>query len=151
MLSRRDVVVALIAASATLAAVAWAQLPGEPLMRSSFFDWAETKAMPTPTGEKRELFREQTATLDQLAVHVTTVKPGQRAHDPHRHWEEELIIVKDGTVESMQNGEATRLGPGSVIFEASNELHGLRNVGDAPASYFVIKWFPPGSLAAAKQ
>ena len=89
-----------------------------------------------------------TATLDQLAVHVTTVKPGERAHDPHRHWEEELIIVKEGTVESMQNGETMRLGPGSVIFEASNELHGLRNVGDTPASYFVIKWFPPGSLAA---
>jgi quercetin dioxygenase-like cupin family protein len=151
MMTRRDFAVAAIAASATFAAVAWAQLPGEPLMRSSLFNWAETKAVPTPTGAKRELFRAQTATLDQLAVHVTTVKPGQRAHDPHRHWEEELIIVKEGTVESMQNGETTRLGPGSVIFEASNELHGIRNVGETPASYFVIKWFPPGSLAAAKQ
>ena len=58
-------------------------------------------------GDRREasVFSEPTATLDQLAVHVTTVKPGERSHDPHRHWEEELIIVKEGTLESMQNGE----------------------------------------------
>ncbi len=151
MLTRRDLVVAVAVASATLAAVAWAQSPGPPLMRSCSFNWGEMRAVPSATGEKRDVFRERTATLDQLAVHVTTVKPGERAHDPHRHWEEELIVVKEGTLESMQNGETTRLGPGAVIFEASNELHGLKNVGDTPASYFVIKWFPPGSLAGAKQ
>lgn len=92
-----------------------------------------------------------TATLDKLDVHATTVNPGQQPHDPHRHWEEELIVVKEGTIEAMQNGETTVVGPGSVIFEASNELHGLRNVGDTPATYLVIKWFPPGSLNADKQ
>jgi quercetin dioxygenase-like cupin family protein len=150
-MTRRDLFVAAIAAATTFAAAAWAQLPDESLMRSSFFNWDELKAAVTPTGAKREVFRERTATLDQLAVHVTTVKPGERSHAPHRHWEEELIIVKEGTVESMQNGQTTRLGPGSVIFEASNELHGIRNVGDTPASYYVIKWFPPGSLTTPDQ
>ncbi len=151
MLTRRDLVVAVTVASATLAAVAWAQSPGPPLMGSCSFNWDEMRAVASATGEKRDVFRERTATLDQLAVHVTTVKPGERAHDPHRHWEEELIVVKEGTLESMQNGATTRLGRGSVIFEASNDLHGLKNVGETPASYFVIKWFPPGSLAGAQQ
>ena len=151
MMTRRDLVVATFAASATIAAVTWAQSPGPPLLRSSCFNWDEIEASATPTGAKREVFRERTATLDQLAVHVTTVNAGERAHDPHRHWEEELIIVKEGTVESMQNGEMTRLGPGSIVFEASNELHGLKNVGSAPASYYVIKWFPPGTLASANE
>ena len=151
MMTRRDFTVAAVAAVATFAAVAWGQSSGPALMRSCSFNWDELKAAPTPTGAKREVFRERTATLDQFAVHVTTVNPGERAHDPHRHWEEELMIVKEGTVESMQNGETTRLEPGSIIFEASNELHGIRNVGDTPASYYVIKWFPPGSLAGAKQ
>jgi quercetin dioxygenase-like cupin family protein len=138
--------VALVAACATCAAVAWAQLPETPLARSVVFDWDSVKASPTPTGEKRFFMKVPTTTLDQLAVHATTVNPGKAAHDPHKHWEEELIIVKEGTVESMQNGVTTVLGPGSVIFEASNELHGIRNVGDTPATYLVIKWFPPGSL-----
>lgn len=119
-------------------------------MRSCSFRWEDLQAAASATGEKREVFRARTATLDQLSSHVTTVNPGERAHDPHRHWEEELIIVKEGTVESMQNGETTRLGPGSIIFEASNELHGIRNVGGQPASYYVIKWFPPGSLTSVK-
>jgi XRE family transcriptional regulator, regulator of sulfur utilization len=148
MLTRRDLVVAVLGASTALAAVAWAQSPERAPMRSSSFSWDDMRAAATPTGQKRNVFSERTATLDQLSAHVTTVNPGERAHDPHRHWEEELMIVKEGTVESMQNGETTRLGPGSIIFEASNELHGIRNVGDTPAAYYVIKWFPPGSLAS---
>jgi len=151
MITRRDLCVALVAVSTACAAVVWAQSPAVPPVRSMIFDWSQVKAGPTPTGQKRVFMRTPTTTLDQLDVHATTINPGQRAHDPHRHWEEELIIVKEGTVEAMQNGETTVVGPGSVIFEASNELHGLRNVGDAPATYLVIKWFPPGSLNADNQ
>ena len=146
-LTRRDWIVAALAASTTLVAVGIAQSQSRSLMRSSVFDWEQIRVDPTPTGQKRVFFSTPTATLDQLAIHVTTVNPGERPHDPHRHWEEELIIVKEGTIEAMQNGQTTVVGPGSVLFEASNELHGLKNVGDTPASYFVIKWFPPGSLA----
>ncbi len=151
MVTRRDLVVALVVASTTLAAVAWAQSPGPKLMGSSNFAWDEMRAVPSATGEKRSVFSAPTATLDQLEVHVTTVNAGERAHDPHRHWEEELIIIKEGTLESMQNGATVELGPGSIVFQASNDLHGLTNVGDTPASYYVIKWFPPGSLASAKK
>jgi quercetin dioxygenase-like cupin family protein len=32
----------------------------------------------------------------------------------------------------------TIVGPGSVIYAASNELHGWKNVGTTKAQYFVI-------------
>jgi hypothetical protein len=38
-----------------------------------------------------------------------------------------------------------------LIFNASNELHGLRNVGDKPATYHVINWSSTQTPAAEKK
>jgi XRE family transcriptional regulator, regulator of sulfur utilization len=146
MISRRDCLVALLAISTTLATVAWAQVSGRPVLHSALFDWEKMKADETPTGAKRNIFVEPTATLDRLSCHATTVNPGQASHPPHQHLEEELIIIKEGTFEIMQNGKTSKAGPGSVIFEASNEMHGMRNVGEVPGTYFVVKFWPPGML-----
>ena len=55
--------------------------------------------------------------------------------------------MKEGTVEALVNGEQKRVGTGSVIFQASNQLHGIRNVGTGPATYHVVNWSSPGMLA----
>lgn len=138
MITRRDLFVALVATALTAGAFALAdQLP---VMGSAVFDWNSIQAKPTEVGSVRSFFRARTATLDELEMHVTTLDPGKSSHAPHRHPNEELIIVKQGTVETLSNGEWKRIGPGSVIFNASNQLHGLRNVGTDEAVYHVINW-----------
>lgn len=107
---------------------------------SAIFDWDAIPAKPSTFGSGRQIFKGPTATLDQLDVHVTTLNPGQAPHPPHQHANEELIIVKEGTVEFLLNGEWKKVGPGSVIFIGSNQLHGVRNPGPAPATYHVIGW-----------
>jgi quercetin dioxygenase-like cupin family protein len=144
MITRRDIVTALIAVSATLCVVvAHSQTP---VMQSSAFDWNAIPAKPTDVGSVRQFFRTPTATLDELECHVTTLKPGVSSHPPHKHPNEELVIIRDGTVEVLVNGEWKRVGPGSVIFNASNQLHAIRNVGTGPATYHVINWQSPGML-----
>lgn len=145
MIKGRDIIVALIAISATLVVVAVAQTQ-TPIMQSSAFDWNAIPAKKTDVGEVRQFFRAPTATLDELECHVTTLNPGQTSHAPHKHPNEELVIVKEGTVESLVNGEWKRIGQGSVIFNASNQLHGIRNVGTTPATYHVINWKSPGTM-----
>jgi len=145
MITRRDLVVAAVAACATIAAVTLAQ-SDKTVIGSSIFDWSTIKAEPTKSGARRQFFAAPTATLDQLSCHSTTVNPGEAAHPPHQHPDEELIIVKEGTIESLQNGETRRVGPGSVLFQAPNQLHGVRNVGQTPATYYVIRWLSPGML-----
>lgn len=112
----------------------------QPEMTSSIFDWTTIKVKPTKTGESRQFFQAPTPTLDELECHVTTLNPGESPHAPHQHADEELIIIKEGTVESLVNGVVKRVGPGSVIFQSSNQLHSIKNVGTTQAIYHVVKW-----------
>jgi XRE family transcriptional regulator, regulator of sulfur utilization len=145
MITRREIAMALAGAAVALAGTA--VVPARTAVQgSTVFDWNTMTAQPTKVGAVRRLCQVPTATLDELEMHITTLNPGATSHAPHKHPDEELLIVKEGTVESLVNGEHRRLGPGSVIFQASNELHGIRNVGDGPATYHVIRWNSPGML-----
>lgn len=141
MIGRRDLVVSAITAVLTVGIVSFAQT-SKPVMRSSVFEWNGIPVKETKYGARRDVFDSPTATLDRLECHVTTLKVGEAPHPPHEHPEEALVVVKEGTVEVTQKGAKKRAGPGSLIFEGSNEHHGMRNVGDTPATYYVIKWFP---------
>ena len=136
-------VVALIAVGLAFVAAA-AERPPE-VLQSTVLEWDSVPAKKTDVGSLRQLVRAPTATLDELELHVTTLDPGQTSHAPHRHPNEELVIVREGTVEALVQGEWKRVGAGSVIFNASNQLHALRNVGAGPATYFVVNWSSPGA------
>jgi quercetin dioxygenase-like cupin family protein len=138
-MSKRDLMVVLITLAGTLGAMAAVDAT-RPLIGESVYDWNSLKVQKTAIGETRAIVRGPTATLDELEMHITTLNPGQASHPPHKHPNEELVILDKGTVEAMVNGEWKRLGPGSVIFNASNVMHALRNVGDTPAQYHVINW-----------
>jgi quercetin dioxygenase-like cupin family protein len=138
MITRRDIFIALAAALVTAGGFALADQT--PIMGSTVIDWNSVPNTPNSVGSVRSFFKARTATMDQLELHVTTLNPGQSPHPPHRHPNEELIIIQKGTVETLSNGEWKRVGPGSVIFNASNQLHGFRNVGAEPAVYHVINF-----------
>ena len=146
MITRRDVVVSVIAACAAIAVVCVAQSADKPVMRSSVFHWNALEAKPTKVGARRQVFDARVATLDRLECHVTTLNPREASHPGHQHAEEELIIVKDGALEVVQNNVTNRAEAGSVVFQAANEMHSLRNAGDTTVTYYVIKWFAPGTV-----
>jgi len=128
------------------AGATWAQGTAT-AMGSRAVDWTTLTARTTKVGEVRQVFQAPTATLDELELHITTLNPGQTPHEPHRHPDEEVLIVQQGTVETLLGDRTQRVGPGSVIFQAANQLHGIRNVGEVPAVYHVIKWNSPGMKA----
>ena len=145
MLTGRDIKVALATAVITLTGAGMMRAQPQ-VMGSRIFLWDSLKAEKTNVGERRDVVRLPTATLDELEMHITTLNAGQQSHAPHQHPAEELIIIKEGTLESFVNGEYRRVGPGSIVFQASNQLHGIRNVGNGPATYHVIQWQSPGML-----
>jgi XRE family transcriptional regulator, regulator of sulfur utilization len=139
MITRREAMLALLACAAADKVLAEAA-PADEVMGSAVFDWNSIPARTTETGSVRSFCKARTATLDELEIHATTLDPGKASHPPHRHPNEELVIVWQGTLEAFENGEWKHAGPGSVIFSASNQLHGVRNAGAEPAVYHVINW-----------
>jgi len=156
MITRRDVVVGLIGAAAAPGMVAAARsaaqsaVDAKPILGPTVFKWDDMKVTKTATGEVRSLVRQPTATVDELEMHVTTLNPGTMSHPPHRHVNEELIIMDKGECETLSDGKWIKVGPGDVVFNASNSLHGFRNVGATPATYHVINWSPNKGLATIK-
>jgi len=126
----------------TAATIALAQTTTKPIMHSRVFDWGALKVEQTKSGERRAVFDGPTATLENFECHITTLNPGQAPHAAHRHADEEMMIVREGTIESVQEGQTNRVEAGGIIFEGSNEMHGIRNVGTNRATYFVVKWVP---------
>ena len=135
---------ALLVASVAAASSFATLVAQKQVQKSTVYAWS-TDAKPNDWGAVRQVMRTPTPTLDELEIHISTLNPGKSPHAPHQHQHEELLIVKEGTLETFQSGATRRVGPGGIIFQASNELHNVTNVGTAPATYFVIGWTIPGA------
>src|SRR5690349_1577584 len=144
-MSRRDWILLCTGLAAGATAMALAQAGAvPPKLSSGVFAWDSLPVETTASGERRAVFDGVTATVDRLENHVTSIGVGKASHAAHRHPDEELVYVREGVIEATINGVAQRAPAGSVIFFASNDLHGMRNGGDTPASYFVLRWTSPG-------
>jgi XRE family transcriptional regulator, regulator of sulfur utilization len=129
----------------------------KPIMHSRVFQWSDIAmgARSTDFATFRDVFDAPTATLDGYSCHVTTLNPGREPHPAHQHPEEELLIIKEGTLEVVQNGVTNQVSAGGMVFCASNELHGWRNSSTNPVTYYVLKVYPhdlakPAQAAAPK-
>lgn len=74
----------------------------------------------------------------RLEVHETSLPAGAMPHPPHHHGHEELFLISKGTLEVTIGGKSTTIGPGSAAYVHSGEEHGIRNIGQETAQYFVV-------------
>jgi len=133
-ISRRDLGLLLPA----LAAVAAAQQPNAVLPSKVY----ETEQIPYTGDAKkkgRRFFRGTTHTGFNLEMHETQLAPGEISHPPHKHVNEEVIFLMEGTIDASIEGKVTRANAGSVTYFASNDLHNFKNVGAGMCRYYVLE------------
>jgi mannose-6-phosphate isomerase-like protein (cupin superfamily) len=82
--------------------------------------------------------------LSGLCAGMAVLDPGATPHPPHRHPEEEFLIIASGTGEIECAGETTAVGPGAVMYCAGNTLHGITNTGKVPLTFYWSKWLAKG-------
>lgn len=79
----------------------------------------------------------------RLEMHETTQAVGA-PHEPiGTHVHNELWLVREGTVELMTNGVTRKMVAGDVGICVAGDKHFIKNVGDTPATYFVVTVGPP--------
>lgn len=142
-LNRRDLCALLSAftAMAALPSEAGAQSPAAAspvLAKSAGFAFDALPVTKNDNGQSREVIRGNLPTGEAVELHETTLLPGHMPHPPHKHRHSEFMMVREGTVEFDNDGTKIQLGPGGVVFAASNVMHGLKNVGTTNANYFVL-------------
>ena len=139
--------VALVTLSTALSAQTPANPPvaltNQPKLMSAIYDWEKMQPTTVSNGVRRLLFDGPTTTLDKINCHITTLNPGQQSGEPRLHVQEEVVVVKEGTVEATYDGHSETVGPGSVFFFASGATTRLRNPGKVPATYTVIYYYTP--------
>ena len=117
--------------------------PGQ--LGSTIFEWEQLKVVPTAKGERRDVVDSPTVTCTNFECHATTLRAGEVAHPSHRHPDEELIVVKEGTMQATVEGVVHQGGPGTIFFFGSNDQHGLSNIGRTNATYYVIRIVTAGT------
>ncbi len=74
----------------------------------------------------------------RVSMHLTELGPGQIPHPPHKHPQQEIIMVRRGILDATSGDKTVRVTAGSVVITASNVMHGLKNPGTEPAEYFLL-------------
>ena len=107
---------------------------------SFMVDWNEMKFVPHDKGGRRNVVDQRTFMFTRFEMHVTTLNPGLTSHDPHTHTAEEIILIKEGTVEMNVGDKKVKASEGGLTFLDSGISHNLTNVGQTPATYFAFQW-----------
>lgn len=135
-MDRRNVFAALSA----LGALGMLAEAGEPVLaKSRVIAFDQLQPIKLPTGSTmRRVMAGPLPTGEFVEIHESELPAGLMPHPPHKHPNTEVLFIQSGSLEYLDGDTAIPVGPGGIVFSASNVLHGLRNVGTTPATYIVV-------------
>jgi quercetin dioxygenase-like cupin family protein len=134
--SRRDLALLL---PGLAGAAAGQTASGLPVLASKGYAFGDLPVRTNANGgTSRQVLDGITDRGQHITMHISELPAGQAPHPPARQPHEEIIIIREGTLEATLKGQVAKLGPGSVIFSSFNDLNGWKNVGTTPVQYYVV-------------
>jgi len=114
---------------------------GGPDLKSSVVKADSLQAEGAAPGAKAYVnFNGPTQQLSALASGLLTLEPGAQPHPPHRHPEEEIMIVTEGEGTILVGGKTYQVANGALMYSESNKLHGVKNTGSHALRFYYMKW-----------
>jgi (S)-ureidoglycine aminohydrolase len=110
---------------------------------SKAYNWDDLREYKDENRMRRQFVDGPTTLLDNLEIHTSRVEGGEAPHPSHTHKDqEELVIIKEGTLTATIGNNSKTLGPGGVVYVVPGDEHGFRNAGSTPCTYYIIKLRP---------
>ena len=108
--------------------------------------WLPLEQDPEVGWKPHSLFRGTTPVVNAMKCHASVLDPGRQPHPPHRHHDEELLVILDGeatlVVADGPDGDVVEreVQRGDFAYYPAGFAHTIRNAADAPVSYVMFKW-----------
>jgi mannose-6-phosphate isomerase-like protein (cupin superfamily) len=135
MTQRRDLL-----KMAGLGTMAFGLPAAEDKLQNGTMSEAQAKLDRQPFGDLRIYYNGPTEQVRLMTAGSLLLKPGMSPHPPHRHPEEEFMVITEGTGEITVEGKVTHVAPGSMMYCAGGHVHGIVNTGQAPLMFYFYKW-----------
>lgn len=117
---------------------------GEPLYNqagpSAILSEAQVSEDKADWGSFFPYFTEDTHLLKPVLVGVAKIEAGQQIHPPHRHADEEYLMVTKGRGTWYLNGETREAKEGDILFARAWDYHGVKADDDSPLEFVVFKY-----------
>ena len=126
------------------------QAPPEEGLRSAVIRAHDAAPTHGDWGQWLRYFRGDTHGTRDMVVLAVTLKPRHAPHPPHQHAEEEFMILTEGSGTWTLNDKEMPARKGDVLYASPWALHGLKNTGDTPLTYYMVKWSNKGVPTTTK-
>jgi quercetin dioxygenase-like cupin family protein len=101
---------------------------------------AQAKLDHHPFGDQRTFLEGPTQELKSLTVGSIVLKPGDEPHPPHRHPEEEIMLITSGRGTIFVEGKTAPVKTGDLMYSAGNHAHGIKAAADSELAFYYFKW-----------
>lgn len=93
-----------------------------------------------PWGDFLAYYTDDTHALKPVLVGVARIDAGQQIHPPHRHADEEYLMVTKGQGIWTLNGVDSPAVAGDILFARAWDYHGVRAANNSPLEFVVFKY-----------
>ncbi|WP_371397849.1 cupin domain-containing protein [Fretibacter rubidus] len=107
---------------------------------SQIISQSETAADAADWGTFYPYFTDDTHVLKPVLVGVAKIKAGEQIHHPHRHADEEYLMVTAGRGTWSLNGVDRPAKTGDILFARAWDYHGITAADDSPLEFVVFKY-----------
>jgi quercetin dioxygenase-like cupin family protein len=127
-------------------------------VRSASPEWQKSERLksdiyqfPLPFGPEQEQIKKSyyilngfSPEMQNLSCHVSALITGECPHPPHKHDQEEILILLAGEAELLlpenEKVKKVRIKAGSFVYYPAEFTHSLRAISIEPANYLVFRW-----------